>query len=193
MGSAKIELVRTSQRISAWRDFDIYIDNKLKIKISNESKKIIELDSGEHTIFAKIDWLKSKKITLNLKPGSECKLICGSKIIGWKKNMILFYVFSKNEFIFLDFYSEEKMIKYRENNLEKLKEKSFLKFVLKQGVLGWGIPVGIFVGITIIISNYNRLSFPRDIYRFILFIIIFSISGIVLGMIKWFVSPNKNK
>ncbi|MBM7624246.1 hypothetical protein [Sporohalobacter salinus] len=187
MEQAKIKLIRTSQSVNSGRKAEIYIDDKLKTKISNGSEKIIKVSSGKHTVLAKIDWCKSQKITLNLEPGEKKKLICGSKLVGWKKWLALFYLFSKNKFIYLEHYSKEQKVNYQEETWSKLKEKGILYYIFKYGILSWGVPTGIFVFIAETIFNYNQISFPGIIFSFIITISIFSVGGTIFGLIMWLI------
>jgi len=185
---AKIKIIRTSQFVNSGRNAEIHIDDNLKTKISDGAEKTIEVSPGKHTVLAKIDWCKSQKMTLNLEPGEKKKLVCGSKLVGWKKWLTLFYLFSKNQFIFLEPYSKEQTIEYQENSWHSLKEKGMLHYIFNQGVLGWGVPVGIIFFIFKTVFNYSQISFPDILISAMITIGVFSAGGVILGLIMWFFS-----
>ena len=192
MEQAEIHLIRTSQSANSGRKVEIYVDDYLKTKLANGSEKIIEVSPGQHTVLAKIDWCKSQKLTLNLEPREKKKLICGSKLVGWKKWLTLFYLFSKNEFIYLEPYSEEQTIEYKEKTWASIREKGMLNYIFKQGILGWGVPVGIFSFMISTLFNYSQISFPSILFSAITTVGIFSVAGVIFGLIMWFISNNIN-
>jgi len=59
---AKIILQRTSEYVNRMRDYKIYLDG-LKIgTIANGETKQFEINTGQHSIIAKIDWCCSPEI-----------------------------------------------------------------------------------------------------------------------------------
>lgn len=192
MKKAKIELIRTSQAINSGRNIEIYIDDSLKTKIANGAEKIMEVVPGNRTVFAKIDWCKSQKLLLNLEPGEKKKVICGSKLVGWKKSLTLFYLFSRNKYIYLEPYSKEQTIEYKEKTWSDISEEGMIKYIIKQGIIGWGIPVGIFSFMILTLLNYNQISFTNILLLALKNIGIFSIGGVFYGLIMWFLLNNIN-
>jgi hypothetical protein len=90
---SKITIFRTSEKINSMRDYDIYVDNQKVNTISNGGIETLEISSGNHEIYIKIDWCKSRKIDINLAKEEELQLKCGSTIRGIKKAFILLYLF----------------------------------------------------------------------------------------------------
>jgi hypothetical protein len=58
----KIIIKRKSKNADLIRDYNIYIDGKKYLSVGNGEQKVIEIKSGKHLIYAKIDFCKSKKI-----------------------------------------------------------------------------------------------------------------------------------
>jgi hypothetical protein len=63
---AKLIIARTSEYNSRFRDYEIYIDERRVATIGNGQTKEINIDSGEHTLFAKIDWAASKRLNFKV-------------------------------------------------------------------------------------------------------------------------------
>ncbi|HMJ47421.1 MAG TPA: hypothetical protein VK498_08825 [Ferruginibacter sp.] len=61
-----IRIERTNEYINRWRDYEIYIDGKKIGTISNGETKDFDLAVGEHTLFCKVDWAGSTRITFNI-------------------------------------------------------------------------------------------------------------------------------
>jgi hypothetical protein len=63
---SKITIKRLSAYGDALRSYKIFVDDKKVLKIDDNEQKEIELSVGTHTIYAQIDWFKSKVISFNI-------------------------------------------------------------------------------------------------------------------------------
>ena len=190
MGDAKIKVFRTSQAIHSGSDYEIYVDGQLAETISDGGEELIEIEPGKHKVLVKSDGNKSQEKTINLKSGSVKKLICGSKLVGWKQWLALEYFLLPISDIYLEEYTPEKRIDYQEETWDELVEKGMVYYVLKEGVIGWGLPVGIFVFISVFIVNlifsYEQFSMSNIIINLFRTLGIFAIGGLIFGIIMWF-------
>ncbi|MCK8818032.1 DUF2846 domain-containing protein [Natroniella sulfidigena] len=191
--SAKIKLLRTSQAVNSGRDYEIYLNGEQEGEIANGEEEIIEVRPGEHEIYVKIDWCKSKKMILNLDEDEEVKLICGSKLVGWKQWLTLFYFFTTDKFVYLDYYSQDLTLDYDEETWGEIREKGFLYFIIKEGVIGWGLPVGGLVVLVDILTSLGEITFYEIILEILNTLAIFSIGGIIFGVIMWVLSTREEE
>lgn len=193
----KIILFRTSQYVNGLREYDVYLDEQKINAISNGESKIIEVPEGNHEIYLKIDWCKSKKININLADGQEMKLKCGSKITGIRKFLALFYIFSTNIVVYLDYLSDSEVI-YSDNKkiktLNEVKNMGLRNFILKYGILRFGIPMSILNFILIIIFNHKNYSVREYVLKVGIYLIGFSlVGGIIFGTFMWMILKKVEK
>lgn len=194
---SKITLFRTSQYVNDMREYDIYLDGQEINTISNGEIKTIEVSEGSHEIYLKIDWCKSKKININLTEGQEMKLKCGSKITGIRKFFALFYIFSTNIFVYLDYLSDSEVI-YSDNKKIKtwneIKSMGLRSFILKYGILRFGIPIAILNGLLILIFNHKNYSIQEYILKMGISLVAFSlVGGTIFGALMWAILKNNAK
>lgn len=98
-----IELERLNSKVDKFRKYSIYIDDKYYGKIKNNSKEIIECPLGLHTIQLKIDWCKSRKMSVNINENQDVFLICYPRCKG--KNFLytaVSFVVDINNYILID-------------------------------------------------------------------------------------------
>lgn len=62
---ATVIIERSNEFNNRLRDFGVYIDDTKVGTIANGETQEYEVNSGEHTIFCKIDWAGSQKIKFN--------------------------------------------------------------------------------------------------------------------------------
>lgn len=186
----QILLSRTSQYVNSGRNFDIYIDDKKTNIISDGEKKYLDIPNGQHTLYLKIDWCKSKTINLNLKYKDIIELKCGSRITGIRRKFVLFYLLSTDKFIYLDYNTT--VPDEKDKNWNELK-KGRSYFIFKYGILNCGIEAGL------LFSIFEFLTIVKDptITKFILLISInlalFALIGCLFTMIMWdFIKRSKN-
>lgn|GEM_PF-795225 len=185
----KITIVRTSQRVNSMREYDIYLDGQKINAISNGETKTIEVSDGNHEIYLKVDWCKSKKLNINLAEGQELKLKCGSKITGMKQIFSLFYIFSPGSWVYLDYLSEGEE-PYNDNKelkmLNEIKNMGLKKFILKYGILRFGVPAGIMYSVLTVLCDFKKYSLQKNLIILVFDFLVFSlISGLMFGGTMW--------
>jgi hypothetical protein len=184
---------RTSQYANKLRAIDIYVDNIKVDSINDGEEKIIKVSPQIHTVFAKIDWCKSKTLTINLTENKQIKLICGSKLEGIKAYFALFLIFFKNQFVFLDDYPNTSS--YMNKNTELSQHNYSMKlpyFIFKNGILKSGIPLGCIFFILNLFFIANRFSFTSILTLLLENIIIFSLIGSIASVLKWLLLKKSN-
>ena len=67
---AIIQVIRKAEYNDLIIDYDIYIDGKNIGKISNGEQKEFDVSLGNHTIYAKVYWYKSKETIFNIEEGT---------------------------------------------------------------------------------------------------------------------------
>lgn len=186
---SKITLFRTSQYVNGMREYDIYLDGEKINAISNGETKTIEVSDGNHEIYLKIDWCKSKKLNINLDEGQELKLKCGSKVTGIKQIFALFYIFSSGSWVYLDYLAEGEEL-YTDNKEIKtwneIKDMGLKKFILKYGVLRFGIPAGFMYCLLTLLFDFKKYSFHEGLILLLINFLLFSlIGGLIFGCTMW--------
>lgn len=102
INNAIIEIFREGSYANSARYYKVYIDGEMVDKIRDGEKKQIELIEGEHVIYLKIDWVRSKKIIFKINNGEIIYFKCGTKIKGLKMLLIFFYMFVPNTWVFIE-------------------------------------------------------------------------------------------
>lgn len=107
----QITFQRASEYINAIRKYTIVIDDKEWDTLGNGATKTITIPPGIHTIYAKIDWCQSPKITLECLENEPITLKIGSfkygnrlipiALILFITHLILSLVFNFNDLIYL--------------------------------------------------------------------------------------------
>ena len=178
--TAKIKLLRTSQAVNSGRKYKVWLNGEQETEIANGEKLVIEVKPGRHKIYLKLDWCKSKELILNLEAGAEIELICGSRLVGWKKWLTLFYLFSRDKFVYLDYYNQDMKLDYEEKTADEISEQGFVQFVLQHGIIGWGLPVAMII---FVINIF--LGIEVSLYNFLVTLGLGIIGGVVFGAIMW--------
>jgi len=63
---AKIEIKRDFRWVDSGRKYKIFLDNKEVAKLKQKESIILDIDLGNHEIFAKLDFCKTKKIRFKI-------------------------------------------------------------------------------------------------------------------------------
>ncbi|GKX65669.1 hypothetical protein [Inconstantimicrobium mannanitabidum] len=191
----KIVVSRTSQYVNSMREYDIYIDNEKVDVINDGEKKIIEVSEGNHEIYIKIDWCKSKKLNMNLTEGQDINLKCGSEATGIKQVFALVYLFLPYKFVYLDYLLDDEEI-YNDNkvsNYSRIKDMGMREFVLKCGIIRFGIPTAIIYSILMVLLNSNINSIRSFITNTIINLLVFTlVGGSLFGFTMWKYMKSKN-
>lgn len=192
---AKIVISRTSQYVNSMREYNVYIDKERVDTINNGEKNIIEVSQGNHEIYIQIDWCKSKKLNVNLTEGQELNLKCGSNATGIKQAFVLVYLFLPSKFVYLDYLSEGEVI-YNDNNSQKynkIKDMGMREFILKCGIMRFGISTAIICSILMPLFNSNINSVRRFIINTAINLLVFPLlSGSLFGFTMWKYLKKKN-
>lgn len=80
----KLHLSRTSQYICKARSFKVLLDHVHVEDIRDGEELVIPITEGDHELYIKIDWAKSKTYKFTMKRGEDLNLICGSPLKGKK-------------------------------------------------------------------------------------------------------------
>jgi hypothetical protein len=81
---ATIKIQRKHEFLNLLRDYSLFIDGQKVGKISDGQMKEITLTSGNHRIFAKIDWGTSKELEFNLVDNDTNSFV----IAGFKNKLL---------------------------------------------------------------------------------------------------------
>ena len=73
----KISIERSSEFLNWIRDYQIYIDGKKVGTIENGGSKDFEVEEGNHTVEARIDWCGSPKVAVAIENGETKTLTVG--------------------------------------------------------------------------------------------------------------------
>lgn len=79
-----IQFTRPVEMISILRSYKVIVDDKLVCRLANGKSNSIEVPSGRHKVFAKIDWCRSKTVELNCPAGGSVEVKVYSPLDGWK-------------------------------------------------------------------------------------------------------------
>jgi hypothetical protein len=98
-----IRISRDSSYYDKLRKYQIFIDNIYRYDIIDGETKEIDITSGQHTIYIKIDWCKSNELNFSYDNDNNIMEIeCGNSIKGWKRLILLIYIcFFKNKYLFI--------------------------------------------------------------------------------------------
>ncbi|MBE8715942.1 hypothetical protein C4F51_01905 [Cellvibrio sp. KB43] len=81
------------------RDYTIFVDGNEVGRIGNDTKAIIQVEPGAHTVCLKIDWCHSPEVKVLISPGETVHLECGPNANPF---LVLFYIaFWKDKYIWL--------------------------------------------------------------------------------------------
>ena len=89
----KLYFHRTSEYANNARNIAVYVDGKKALSIPNGGSSVFETTTGEHEVYAKIDWCYSPVLKLNLQENDKQKLeISSFKMAKWMMPLALFCV-----------------------------------------------------------------------------------------------------
>ena len=135
--TGKVYIARSFARVDFLRDYGIYINNEKKGELKNGGLFSLELKSGTYNIELKIDWYRTKKITINIEDGDSIYLIGGSSLSKFKVTNI-FRIFSKEKYIYLKILEKNnqhvnKTLSESEI-IEKIYKSDFKKYTMEDGI-----------------------------------------------------------
>lgn len=93
---AKLIINRSSEYSNKLRSVGIYLDDKKIGDIADGESKEFEVEEGEHTLRAKIDWCRSNSINLKINSGEIVRF----NLSGRNPFLSLFYItFGKDQYL----------------------------------------------------------------------------------------------
>ena len=99
-----IRLARGNDYVDKLRAYKIFIDDVYRGDIKRNEVKEFEVATGEHIIYAKIDWCRSNKLCVNVS-NSILELEIGSPITGKKLFIpfipILYATLLRNKYLYI--------------------------------------------------------------------------------------------
>jgi hypothetical protein len=79
---AAIILRRSPQLTASLTKFTVFIDERRAGTIGNNETERFNISPGVHTFYVSLDDFKSKKLSVNLRPGESLRLACWAKAFG---------------------------------------------------------------------------------------------------------------
>lgn len=169
-------MIRISRQTSypdSLRSYKIFIDDIYCGDIKNGEIKELDIENGEHSIYLKIDWCRSKKLNFIVNSNELLEFYCGNSMYGLKWFLIFIYItFLKNSYLFIQPNKCEMVLNNKNNN-------NYISIII------FGISFGIYPTYSILYSIiFNDLTFDRigpNMIPFILswWLILYSILKIV--------------
>ena len=90
---ATIKIQRSNEYINRLRDYQIFVDGQKIDTIANGQIKEIQVSAGQHKIFAKIDWVSSQELSLDLAENETKTLhIAGFKNSKWLMALVILII-----------------------------------------------------------------------------------------------------
>lgn len=75
-----IRLKRAPRFIYSFRKFSVFIDGKKVGTIGNGKEEFYDVPSGQHSVKIRVGWCNSHEQMVDLQPGQEAQLECGSAL-----------------------------------------------------------------------------------------------------------------
>ena len=79
-----VSIARTSQWANRLRSVKVIIDGEVVGSVGDGETRDFTVSPGEHQVAAKLDWYRSRPVTVMVGPGEKAKLVCGCYAEGWK-------------------------------------------------------------------------------------------------------------
>jgi hypothetical protein len=99
--ATRIVIHRTSQYANKVRSIGIYINGQKAGTIDDGEVKEFAVSPGSSEIRAKIDWCRTRPLTLDIREGQSIDLELGSPLKGMNVLLAIVYVFRINDWIYL--------------------------------------------------------------------------------------------
>jgi hypothetical protein len=97
-----IIITRTSQYANRLRGIKIFINGKEAGSVGNGKTEEFPVPAGTVELYARIDWCKTKPVTLTLDPGQKVSFELGSPLKGARLFLTLYYaIFKPGDWIYL--------------------------------------------------------------------------------------------
>ena len=86
-----VRIIRQIAREDKQRSYKIIIDGKLYGCIKPGEIKDIDIALGEHTIYLKINWVRSNIINFTVSKNESVEFCCGNTTKGWRSWLVILY------------------------------------------------------------------------------------------------------
>ena len=96
---SSLTLVRAIQATDNLRKYKVYIDKNPVYELSPGETWHFKLEPGVHTLYLKIDWCKSKVVTLEITDHSNIEVNCGASYDNW--TCMFMWMFKPSNWIYL--------------------------------------------------------------------------------------------
>jgi hypothetical protein len=85
--------------VDRWRAYEVIVNGESRTELKPGDHRTIQVDPGQVEVFVRIDWCRSRVVTLNMAPDSEKKLYCRPR-----SPLTAFYglIFARNDYVQLD-------------------------------------------------------------------------------------------
>lgn len=106
-----IKINRTTGFVDKKKSYKVMIDEHQIGVIHDGQTKTFDLPAGEHIIYLKIDWCRSKKLKFAIEEGQTVEFDCGNALKGWRILLDMFYVtILKNHYLWIKTKKEEEKV-----------------------------------------------------------------------------------
>ncbi|MDV3428001.1 MAG: hypothetical protein LIR50_13430 [Bacillota bacterium] len=140
-----IRISRQTRYSDSLRNYKIYIDDIYCGDIKDGEIKELDIENGEHSIYLKIDWCRSKKLNFIVNSNELLEFYCGNSMNGLKWLLVFVYItFKKNCYLFIQPNKCEMVLNDKNNYI---------------GTLFLGISLAIFPTFYILYGIFNHLNF----------------------------------
>lgn len=78
--SGRITIRRTSQEVNRHVKIRLFIDGQKLMDLADGETKSADLVAGDHILYAKIDWCRSRDLSFSIHPGEEQQVELGSPV-----------------------------------------------------------------------------------------------------------------
>jgi hypothetical protein len=72
-----VKVVRGKHYVCYFRKYKIFINDQEEGKIAREQEVVIQISPGTHTIYTKVDWVKSNAFEFDINAGQTIVFRCG--------------------------------------------------------------------------------------------------------------------
>jgi hypothetical protein len=97
----QVSIRRERQFFGFMRSLPVYIDGRKLGELKSGEQKTFAVPPGEHELYVKMDWCKSKPLRVSTTAGEAAELVCGSPISGLKILIAAILVFLPERALFL--------------------------------------------------------------------------------------------
>lgn len=185
MSTARMTIRRTSQWINSGSAYTVLLDGQEQGSIADGQQLTLETEPGPHTVAIAIGRARSKPIQISLDEEGETELICGSRLTGWRRWLALYYTVLPITDLYIAEYRPDMRLIYPELTRDAVVQRGFLYFIWRIGIVGWGLPVGLFVYAVLMLLNLNDLTLKTAFMNLLSTMGIFVLGGIAFGLIMW--------